>query len=203
MVDSAVARHFSRAAAGYSRLRGAGPMGRLRSREHAAVQELVDIEPGAAVLDAGCGDGATLDWLTERGARALGIDLTLPMARVCASRGFAVVVQDLEELGLRPVFDWVLCVGALEFVPDPSRALKNLADCLSARGRLVLLYPRKGLLGTLYALYHQTHGARIHLFDAGDIEALATGAGLAPPSGHRHCALSSACLTVRAAEKHR
>jgi SAM-dependent methyltransferase len=166
------------------------------------VQELVDIEPGATVLDAGCGDGATLDWLEKRGAHALGIDLTLAMARVCASRGFSAAVQDIEELGLRPVFDWVLCVGALEFVPDPGRALKNLADCLAARGRLVLLYPRRGPLGTLYALYHRTHGAHIHLFDASDIEALITSAGLAPPTEHRHCALSSVCSTTRAAEEH-
>ena len=203
MVDPAVARHFSRAAAGYSRLRGIGPLGRMRSRERATVQELVDIEAGATVLDAGCGDGATLDWLDKRGARALGIDLTLAMARVCSSRGFSAVVQDLEEPGLRPVFDWVLCVGALEFVPDPGRAVKKLADCLAERGRLVLLYPRKGPLGTLYALYHRTHGTRIHLFDSDEISSLLGGAGLAAPTERRDCALSSVCLTTRVAEEHR
>jgi 2-polyprenyl-3-methyl-5-hydroxy-6-metoxy-1,4-benzoquinol methylase len=203
MVDPAVVRHFSRAAASYSRLRGAGPLNRMRSREQAAVQEFVHIEPGATVLDAGCGDGATLEWLQERGARAIGIDVTLPMARLCASRGYSAVVQDLEELGLRPVFDWILCIGALEFVPDPARALKNLGTCLAPHGTLVLLYPRTGPLGILYALYHRTHGARIHLFRQRDIEALFIGAGLAPPVGRRDCALSSVCSTVRAGGEHR
>jgi SAM-dependent methyltransferase len=203
MVDPEVARHFSRAAAGYSRLRGSGPLSRMRSREQAAVQELADVRPGATVLDAGCGDGATLEWLRARGARALGIDLTWPMARLCASRGFPVAVQDLEAIGLRPVFDWVLCVGALEFVPNPARALKNLGACLTPSGTLVLLYPRKGPLGTLYALYHRTHGARIHLFSADEITALLAGAGFAPPITRRDCALSSVCSTAPMPEKHR
>ena len=113
MVDPAVARHFADAATRYSRLRGSGPLGWVRSREQTAVQDLANVEPGATVLDAGCGDGATLDWLRKRGAHAIGIDLTWPMARICAMRGLAVAVQDIEEIGLQPVFDWVLCIGSL------------------------------------------------------------------------------------------
>jgi SAM-dependent methyltransferase len=193
MVDPAVARHFSRTADGYSRLRGTGPLHFMRSREQAAVRELANVTPGATALDAGCGDGATLEWLRDRGAVALGIDLTWPMARLCAARGFSVAVQDFEQLGLRSVFDWVLCVGALEFVPDPARAMKNLGACLAPGGTLVLLYPRRGLLGALYALYHRTHGARIHLFSTDEVTALLAGAGLSPPLQRRDCALSSVC----------
>ena len=196
MVDTAVTRHFSRAAAGYGRLRGAGPLRRMRSREQAAVLELADISVGSLVLDAGCGNGATLEWLRARGAAAVGIDLTLAMASLGAARGFPTAVQDLEELGLQPVFDRVLCIGVLEFVPDPSRAVKNLCGCLAPGGKLVLLYPRKGPLGLLYALYHRTHGARIHLFNTEEIAALLSGAGLGPPTGFRDCALSSVCAAA-------
>ena len=199
MVDPAVARHFSRAAEGYSRLRGSGPLDRMRSLEQAAVEDLADVQRGDAVLDAGCGDGATLDWLRARGAEAYGIDLTWPMARLCVDRGFSVAVQDLEDIGLQPVFDWVLCVGALEFVPDPARAVNNLSACLAPNGTLVLLYPRKGPLGILYALYHRTHGARIHLFNLDDITALLTNAGLSPPLDRRDCTLSSVCTAVSTA----
>ena len=101
MVDQAVARHFADAASRYSRLRGSGPLGRVRSREQTAVQELVDITPGATVLDAGCGDGATLEWLRDQGAHAIGIDLTWPMARICAMRGLTAAVQDIEEIGVQ------------------------------------------------------------------------------------------------------
>jgi len=203
MVDPAVTRHFADSASRYSRLRGSGPLGWVRSREQTAVQDLADVEPGTVVLDAGCGDGATLEWLRERGADAVGIDLTWPMARICASRGLSVAVQDIEELGLEPVFDWVLCIGSLEFVPNPARALKSLAGCLSPTGTLVLLYPRKGLLGLLYVLYHRSHGTRIHLFNTDDINALFSGAGLEPPQSRRDCLLSSVCSTVSAGEAHR
>jgi len=200
MVDPAVTRHFSDTASRYSRLRGSGPLGWVRLREQKAFQELAEIAPGTTVLDAGCGDGTTLEWLRERGARAVGIDLTWPMARICAASGLAVAVQDMEEVGLRPIFDWVLCIGSLEFVPSPERALKNLAACLAPAGTLVLLYPRKGPLGTLYALYHRTHGTRIHLFNTGDVSLLFSSAGLEPPRSRRDCLLSSVCSTVAAGE---
>jgi SAM-dependent methyltransferase len=200
MVDPGVARHFADAASRYTRLRGSGPLGWVRSREQAALRDLVDIKPGCTVLDAGCGDGATLEWLNELGAFAVGIDLTWPMARICRLRGHCVAVQDIEEIGLQGVFDWVLCIGSLEFVTEPARALNNLAACLSAGGTLVLLYPRKGPLGILYSLYHRTHGTRIHLFNRHDISALFSGAGLEPPRSRRDCLLSSVCSTVATGE---
>jgi SAM-dependent methyltransferase len=167
----------------------------MRSREQAAVQELADISPGSLVLDAGCGDGATLEWLRLRGAKAVGIDLTLPMARLSAARGFPTAVQNLENLGLRPVFDRVLCIGVLEFVRNPSRAIQNLGACLAPAGKLVLLYPRKGPLGLLYALYHRTHGVRIKLFKTSDLAGLLASADLARPTEVRDCALSSVCVS--------
>jgi SAM-dependent methyltransferase len=200
MADPAVARHFARAAARYSRLRGAGPLAWIRAREQAALRLLAKVPAGSTALDAGCGDGATLEWLHARGARGVGVDLTLPMARSCAERGFSAVVQDLEALGLRPVFDWVLCVGALEFVTEPGRALKNLAACLAPSGRLVLLYPRRGPLGTLYSMYHRSHGARIHLFGDDEIAGLFAAADLAPPRDRHDCLMSTVCATVRAAD---
>jgi SAM-dependent methyltransferase len=200
MVDPAVARHFSDTAFRYSRLRNSGPLGWVRAREQNAFRKLADIAPGTTVLDAGCGDGATLEWLRERRARAIGIDLAWPMARICAASGLSVAVQDIEEIGLRPVFDWVLCIGSLEFVPNPERALKNLAACLAPTGTLVLLYPRPGPLGALYALYHRTHGTHIHLFNTDDITALFSSAGLEPPRSRRDCLLSSVCSTVPSGE---
>ena len=203
MADPAIARHFADAASRYTRLRDAGPLRWVRSREQAAVQELADVGPATTVLDAGCGNGATLEWLRKRGVNAIGIDLTWPMARIGADNGFTVAVQDIEELGLRPVFDRVLCVGALEFVPDPERALKSLAACLAPTGTLVLLYSRRGPLGTLYAFYHRTHGAHIRLFSPQEMAALLTGAGLDPPVRRRDCLMSSVCSTVLAGENPR
>ncbi len=195
MADPAVARHFGDKAAGYSRLRATGPLGRVRAAEQRAVWDLARVSADDLVLDAGCGDGATLEWLSARGARAVGVDLVWSMARVCSRQSFDVAVQDIEELGLRPVFAWVLCIGALEFVRDPARALASLADCLAPSGTLVLLYPRRGPLGILYALYHLTHGARIHLFGHREMDALLVGAGFEAPTRRHDCMLSTVCST--------
>ena len=197
MVEPAVARHFIRSAARYSRLRSTGPLGRIRAHEQTAVQKLAKFGAGSMVLDAGCADGATLEWVQRRDARAFGIDLVLAMAKICSNKGFLVAVQDIDQLGLRPVFDWVLCVGSLEFVPDPGRALANLASCLAPAGTLVLLYPRKGPWGVLYALYHRSHGANIRLFSESDIDELFEAAGFTPPLARRDCLLSSVCTTAK------
>jgi SAM-dependent methyltransferase len=195
MADPAVARHFAASAESYGRLRGRGPLGWIRKQEQQAVRELADVAPGERVLDAGCGDGVTLGWLQSRGAQATGIDLSWPMARVCDAAGCRVAVQDLERPGLRAVFDWVLCIGAMEFVADPAGALRRLAECLAPGGRLVLLYPRRGALGSLYSLYHRSHGARIHTFDRRQVTELMNGAGLETPEIWRDCVLATVCRT--------
>jgi SAM-dependent methyltransferase len=131
---------------------------------------------------------------------AIGIDLSLAMALSCARSGHTTAVQDMESLGLRPVFDWVLCIGALEFVENPLKALGLLSECLAPGGSFVLLYPRRGLLGALYALYHRSHGTRIHTFDEREIRALLVRAGFAAPRVQRRCFLANVCVTTLAVD---
>jgi SAM-dependent methyltransferase len=197
MTGSATARHFELAATRYGERRAAGPLGRLRAQETLAVRALAAVAPGDLVLDAGCGDGATLDWLAAAGCHAVGIDLAIGMTRACRRRGHRVAVQDFARPGLRGGFDHVLCVGALEFAADPGGALAALAALLRPGGRLILLYPHPLPLGPLYALYHRRHGVAIHLFSRARVGALLRGAGLVGPVGHRRGWLSSACVAVR------
>jgi SAM-dependent methyltransferase len=197
MSQRAAARHFEAAAANYARRREAGLIGRLRRHENRAVRGLATVAPGELVLDAGCGDGAVLDWLTGGQARAFGVDLALGMARACRRRGHRVAVQDLAQPGLRSRFDWVLCIGALEFTPDPAAAVAALAALLRPGGHLVLLYPRPLPLGPLYALYHRRHGVAIRLFTRARVRTLLTAAGLSLPLRSRWSWLSSVCVAVR------
>lgn len=184
------ARHFEKVAGEYTDLRDRGLKGVLRRQEQRAVEELATLNPGSRVLDAGCGDGEVLAWLRSREAVAIGVDLVLPMASHCRRRGFEVVVQDMESLGLRPVFDWVLCIGSLEFVADPRRTLAGLAACLRPAGRLVLLFPRRGFAGIAYAAYHRIHGVPIWLFSQREMTEHLAACGL-EIEDWRHGALSS------------
>jgi SAM-dependent methyltransferase len=198
MADADAARHFDSVAARYTELRASWLTGFLRRQEQTALHELAVIEPGERVLDAGCGDGATLDWLASRRARAVGYDLVPAMAKLCRRRGHLVCVQDMEHAGFQPLFDWVLCVGSMEFAREPAHAVGGFASCLLPSGRLVLLFPRRGPLGLLYAAYHRSHGVRIRLFSADEIESLLERAGLRPDAW-RHGTLSSLCRAQRLA----
>jgi SAM-dependent methyltransferase len=197
MAVGTAVRHFERASAGYANLRSSGLLGRLRRQEQEDFQALAPVAAGELVLDAGCGDGETLRWLRARGARAVGVDVAHGMASLCRRASFDVCVQDMERLGVRGVFDWVLCIGSLEFTAEPQRAVDGFAAALRAGGRLVLLYPRRGWLGLLYAAYHRTHGVPIRLFDHRGVLRLFSNAGLRALPGRRDAALSSVCVAER------
>lgn len=200
MANEAARRHFAHAASGYTELRRRGVNGWLRRQEQRAVAELARFDAGVRVLDAGCGDGEILRWATAQGARAFGFDLVPEMAVTCRARGFDVCVQDMEDIGFQPGFDWVLCIGSLEFTPHPERALAGFVRCLRADGHLVLLYPRRGWLGSIYAAYHRRHGVPISLFDRDSLTALMRRLGL-EPRAWRDCLLSSVCLAQRIVEE--
>lgn len=195
----AARRHFAGVAAQYADLRARWPLGAVRAAEQRALHALVDVQPGERVLDAGCGDGATLAWLRARGARPVGVDAVWAMADRARHSGAPTVVQDMEALGLRAPFDWVLCVGALEFTADPRRAIAELAACVRSGGRLALLVPRRTALGRLYAAYHRRNGLRIHLFSHADVAAHLAAAGFALAAPWRDCLLSSVCVAQRSA----
>lgn len=199
-MTAAAARHFTHVAGAYGALRGRWPLGAVRAREQRAVRELVRVVPGDRVLDAGCGDGEILAWLRGCGARPIGVDLVWAMARLARRCGAPVAVQDLEALGVRPVFDWALCIGALEFAADPVRALRQLAGSVRADGRVGLLFPRRTALTQLYAAYHRRHGVPIRLFSRDEMAAHLAAAGLVPEPRWQNCLLSTVCVARRPAD---
>jgi SAM-dependent methyltransferase len=158
------------------------------------------VTPGDRVLDAGCGDGAILAWLRARGTRAVGVDLVWAMARRARDSGVPVVVQDFEALGVTPVFDWALCIGALEFAADPVRALRELCRCVRADGRLGLLFPRRSALTRLYAAYHRRHGVGTRLFSKREMAGHLVAAGWVPEAPWHDCLLSTVCVARRRAD---
>jgi 2-polyprenyl-3-methyl-5-hydroxy-6-metoxy-1,4-benzoquinol methylase len=196
MTTDAALRHFELVGPSYTQRRHAWPLGAFRAEEQQAVRTLARVEAGARILDAGCGDGETMAWLTSLGARAFGIDRARSMVKHCRRRGLSVSLQDMEQPALRASFDWVFCIGALEFTRQPELALRALAGCLRPGGRLVLLFPRRGWLTTVYAAYHRTHGVGIHVFSHDEVGALLLSTGVRPRSWRR-CAIASVCLAER------
>lgn len=198
MPYSPAVEHFSRLANRYTQVRAGWPQSALRRQEQRALHDLVDVAPGSRVLDVGCGDGETLAWLARRGAQGVGVDVTWAMAAACRHRGFEVLVQDMEHLGVRSQFDWVFCIGSLEFTRNPALVIESFARCLRPGGQLALLFPQRHWLGWLYAAYHRSHGVRVRLFSRTDIFTWLKRAGLRPRA-RREGILSTLCVAERPA----
>ncbi len=134
--------------------------GRIVDRiEKEAIYSLLQPRAGMKVLDVGCGTGNyTLD-LAGKGLEVTGIDISKPMlerARAkAARRGLTVrfVEADALDLPFRDgIFDAVVSVTALEFVPDMPAALREAFRVLKTGGRLVVgLIGRDSAWGRFYA----------------------------------------------------
>ena len=113
---------------------------RLRVLDRHAQFESTDV-----VLDVGCGDGTHLRALADRIDRGIGVDLSPRMVRTARRRTQDASLQfrvgDAECLTSVPdaSVDTVLCVGVLEHLLHPVRALRQIARVLTPSGRVVVL----------------------------------------------------------------
>ena len=121
-----------------------------RKKEYVADQ--VGMEPGARVLDLGCGWGALLDFVRERGATGVGITLSAAQLEACRRHGLDVHLRDAREVTREDfgAFDAVTSLGSFEHFCAPEdyeagrqeevyRALfARIADLLPDGGRFYL-----------------------------------------------------------------
>lgn len=98
------------------------------------------VQPGARVLDAGCGTGALLEHLAGAGRSLTGFDLSPEMVRRATARGALrgadLRVHDASEPWPFPdaAFDVVFGFGMFEFVPNLDEALDELGRVLAPHG---------------------------------------------------------------------
>jgi ubiquinone/menaquinone biosynthesis C-methylase UbiE len=146
------------------------------------VRRILPSDPGPAILDVGCGDGAISAALAEAtGARVVGTDLAEKRVRFArehapAGRFAQGSVYDLPFAD--GAFDTVVCTDLLEHLDDPQRAVRELVR-VSSRWVLVTVPYSIEIEKTLcphclndYYLYgHQ------HSFGVAGVERLAVEAG--------------------------
>jgi 2-polyprenyl-3-methyl-5-hydroxy-6-metoxy-1,4-benzoquinol methylase len=133
---------------------------------HLLANELLDADRdlvGRNVLEIGCGRGGYAASLCRRGARVIASDFSsaaLDAARKeFASLDLKWLQADIQELPFDDsAFDTVISCETVEHVPDPPRAIAELARVLRPGGTLVLTTPNYlGSLG-LYRGYLKLRG---------------------------------------------
>jgi SAM-dependent methyltransferase len=148
---SANRRWWDAAAAGYQSEHGAflgadgadflwGPEG-LREADAGLLGPVAD----KTVLEVGCGGGQCARWLATKGARVLGVDLSLAQLRHSAAldAGAGVVVPvAVGDAACLPIGDTRIDVacsayGALPFVADSAAVMREVARVLRPGGRWV------------------------------------------------------------------
>jgi methionine biosynthesis protein MetW len=88
------------------------------------------IEPGARVLDVGCGDGALLAYLTrQKGVDGRGMELSQAGVNACVGHGLSVIQGDADrDLEAYPngAFDVVVLSQTLQATRNPRRVVETL-----------------------------------------------------------------------------
>ncbi len=136
-----------------------GRMGRLDPRRivryflntrTCLVSSLTGVGPLGAVLDLGCGSGIHLRLLGSRSSRLAGIDTSAGMLGVArVTLRAAGLEADLRQSDAASVpfedasFDWVVCLGVLDYVDDIGRVTRECRRVLRRGGYAVLSAPRR------------------------------------------------------------
>jgi ubiquinone/menaquinone biosynthesis C-methylase UbiE len=138
---------FDALAGGYREAHGHAEQ--LLQRRLTLIRKLIDARNAGVLLDLGCGPGVHLFPLAAAFERVIGIDLSPRMIAVAADIGrtrwpdvrIELHAADAARLTcIAPLsVDVVLCVGALEHMPDQAAVLAEVARVLKPRGRFVCL----------------------------------------------------------------
>ena len=113
---------------------------------------VLELPPGARILDAACGSGWLSEYFARLGYDVTGIDISPDLIQICQDRIAALPptdyeqpircrfrVQDLESGPLDEKFDAILCYDAMHHLEDAASAIRHLAAMLPIGGVLFIL----------------------------------------------------------------
>lgn len=103
-------------------------------------------EPGASILDLGCGAGSSLINFSERGHRIVGVEVSTKALEIyhknkpahCQSTAYQGFIEDFD---IEDTFDYVLLTEVLEHVSDPQAVIDVAFKHLKDGGELYISAP--------------------------------------------------------------
>lgn len=120
------------------------PLGTLiKEYESQLILDFLRPRPGELILDAGCGTGVfTLDILAT-GATVVGVDISFPMLKRAKDKAsgsnFQGILADILHLPFpEGIFDRVVSITALEFIPDGRKAVQEMFR-VAKKGAVVVI----------------------------------------------------------------
>ncbi|MFN4159876.1 MAG: ACT domain-containing protein [Gemmobacter sp.] len=126
----------------------------------AQVLALLDPQPGTAVLDLGCGDGALTVRLAAAGAAVTGLEPDPAMAAAARTRGISVIEQDAHAPFGEGRYDAILSNAALHWMRDPATVLAHAFRALRPGGRLVAEQGGHGNVAAVVTALNAARAAR-------------------------------------------
>jgi len=157
------------------------------------VVELLAAQPGEAILDLGCGDGALTEKLAATGAVVTGADVSPAMVAAARARGLTVHEVSAAGMGFDGEFDAVFSNAALHWMPDADAVIAAVRRALKPGGRFVA---EMGGLGNIAAIRVALQAVLARY----GIDAEKVTASFYPSQAHYRRLLERAGFTVRSME---
>ena len=127
------------------------------------------VGPGKKILDAGCGEGILLEKLVDRfpDRQVEGLDLDPLNIKICREHGLPVVEGGVYGLPFDDAsMDVTLFIEVVEHLPEPLRAIAEIARVLKKGGRMLVLFPNDH---TFKAAWIMTLNFREAFYDSGHL----------------------------------